>query len=132
MLRRLGVDIGRYRPVGARRNALLARHGIRSTIDVGANKGQYAAELRAYGFRGTIVSFEPLSAPYAVLAAEAAADPLWRTHQSALGDAVGRAQINVAANTASSSLLMMLPAHEALAPYARNVATEEVVLTTSR
>ena len=104
-LRRLGVDIGRYRPVGARRNALLARHGIRSTIDVGANKGQYAAELRAYGFRGTIVSFEPLSAPYAVLAAEAAADPLWRTHQSALGDAVGQAQINVAANTASGGLL---------------------------
>src|SRR6266487_3917241 len=94
-LRRLGVDVGRYRPVGARRNQLLVRYGISSAIDVGANKGQYATELREYGFTGPIVSFEPLAGAHTALAAAAADDPLWTTHQTALGDTVGQVQLNV-------------------------------------
>jgi FkbM family methyltransferase len=125
-LRRLGVEVARYRPAGARRSALIRDAGIRAVIDVGANVGQYASELRGNGFSGPIVSFEPSGSIYEALAQAAAGDPQWQTHRLALGDTPGTATLNVAANTASSSLRAMLPAHEEVGPSARMVSTEEV------
>ena len=46
---------------------LLRRLAINLVIDVGANQGQFALGLRALGYRGRIVSFEPQTAQYAHL-----------------------------------------------------------------
>lgn len=125
-----GLDIVEYRPdlhPLARRRRLLERAGIDAVLDVGANAGQFAAELRAdFGWRGRIVSFEPLTATHAVLAARAAADGRWDVHPYALGDVDGSAQIAVAGNSYSSSLLEMLPAHLAAAPESACVGHETV------
>lgn len=127
---RFGYDVVEFRPdlhSLARRRRLLERAGVDVVLDVGANTGQFAADLRAdYGWRGRIVSFEPLAAAHARLAQRAAADGSWDAHRYALGDSDGTARINVAGNSYSSSLLEMLPAHLDAAPESAFVGFEEI------
>ncbi|HSC47142.1 MAG TPA: FkbM family methyltransferase, partial [Gammaproteobacteria bacterium] len=44
---------------------LFAKLDIDCVLDVGANQGQYGAMLRKAGYRGRIVSFEPVAKTYA-------------------------------------------------------------------
>ena len=73
-------------------------------LDVGANKGQYARRLRAAGYTGWIVSFEPVAADFQVLSERAARDPRWTVHQVALGRESGETEMNVVPGTLSSLL----------------------------
>jgi len=72
---------------------VLAAHAVDCVIDAGANVGQYAQELRACGYRGRIVSFEPQPSAYAELAAAARGDPAWSVHALALGREEGVATL---------------------------------------
>lgn len=129
LVRRLGLDVLRYNPDAdpvLRRQRLLAHCGIDLVLDVGANEGQFAIELRRGGYRGRIVSFEPLSSAFARLAARAARDPAWSTMNLALSDADGTAIINVSGNSVSSSLLAMLPTHGESAPESAYVGQEAI------
>ena len=56
---------------------LLRRMSINCVIDVGANKGQFASELRAAGYRGHICSFEPVPLTFSELGARFRGDPRW-------------------------------------------------------
>jgi FkbM family methyltransferase len=85
---------------------LLARHRIELVLDVGANVGQYARGLRAAGYGGRILSFEPQSAAHAALTTAAAADPAWLVApRMALGDAEGEVTINLSGASDMSSAL---------------------------
>lgn len=124
-----GVDVVRYRGTvfpQLRRRELLAERSIDTVLDVGANDGGYGLELRRAGFTGRIVSFEPLSVAYATLANRAAAVDGWEFQNVALGREDGYAEIHVAANLISSSLLPMTERHETAAPESRYVGSEEV------
>jgi FkbM family methyltransferase len=130
-LRRAGYELHPYTgPVpydeDVRRVKLLRSQGIATVLDVGANAGQYAQRLRAAGYAGRIVSFEPLSEAFAALERAAASDPAWDTHRLALSDADGEAEIHVAANSWSSSLLDMGERHLASAPESAYVGSERV------
>src|SRR5436190_1656211 len=103
-------------PLPARVAAMLDHFGLDTVLDVGANIGQYATALRASGYRGRIVSCEPLSDAFAHLQRRAARDPAWAVRQTAVGSEVGTAQINISANSFSSSLLEMTDAHTNAAP----------------
>jgi FkbM family methyltransferase len=134
LARRAGYDVvpfnAKWSPV-ARRGSLLRSLGIDVVLDVGANEGQYATELRNdVGFGGRICSFEPVSSAYRLLQAQASRDPRWTTFNFALGDNEGRATINVAANSESSSILEMLPAHVTAEPESHFVTTEEIEMKT--
>lgn len=133
LLNRAGVDVVRHRPVPhhlERRAHLLRRFAPSVVLDVGANAGLYGRELRVCGYTGRIVSWEPLSAPYAALAAEAARDGKWEAVNAALGAAPGQAEMNVSANSWSSSLRPMLDVHLNAAPDSRYVARETVRMET--
>src|SRR2546430_1727331 len=61
-----------------RRLTLMKKSGIDLVIDVGANQGQFARTMRdQLGYRGRIVSFEPLTHAFAALLRTAAGDPSW-------------------------------------------------------
>lgn len=104
--------------------------GIDTVLDIGANVGQFAVSLRRAGFAGRIVSCEPLPGAYAELARRAAKDPSWHAVNTAVGREVGETDINVSANSYSSSILPMTEAHLDGAPDSVYVATERVPLTT--
>jgi FkbM family methyltransferase len=133
IVRRTGYKISRCDQITDdefRRRALIKNHGIDSVVDVGANQGQYASELRRCGYKGEILSFEPLSEAYEALQKAALADPEWHVFHSAIGAQDGEAEINVAANSVSSSLLPMLETHLRNAPTSRYRATERVKVST--
>ncbi|WP_165985966.1 FkbM family methyltransferase [Streptomyces sp. YIM 98790] len=130
-VRRLGIDITRYPSgwSGPQLVQLLDAHGITVVLDVGANEGEYGAMLRRHGYRGRIVSFEPLSGPGRALRRRADADPRWTMTACALGEESGEITINVSGNRgASSSVLPMLDRHADAAPHARYIGTETVAL----
>jgi FkbM family methyltransferase len=131
-LRRLGFTVERYSPAtvpDARIAALLAYHKVDLVLDVGANAGQYARALRRSGYRGRILSFEPLRDAWARCAAHASRDPLWTVApRMALGSEEGEVEIHVAANSASSSILPMRESHRAAAPDSAYIGREIVDL----
>jgi FkbM family methyltransferase len=88
---------------------LLRRFGVDLVFDVGANVGQFAQELRAVGYTGRIVSFEPLSSAFEALRDRARRDSLWTINQFGLGDCDGEAVINVSKGSSYSSILNALP-----------------------
>src|SRR5690348_14983189 len=89
------------------RMGLIARHGVSLVLDVGANAGQYASALRASGYSGEILSFEPIPDAYRRLAEAAVADALWQTRNVALGDRRSHLTLHVSANSYSSSFLQL-------------------------
>src|SRR5262245_43242867 len=96
-LRRLGYELTRFHPrssEAARLRAMLDAHGVNLVLDVGANIGQFGALLREVGYRGRIVSFEPLSSERDVLAKIAEKDPDWTlAPQAAIGSDDGEVEM---------------------------------------
>jgi FkbM family methyltransferase len=113
-----------------RRRARLMRNAkISLVLDVGANKGQFGHELRStIGYRGRIVSFEPLKEAFAELSALAAADGNWDCHNFALGAEDGQAVIHVSANSHSSSLLQASERSLRIEPGIGYVRDEEIAI----
>jgi FkbM family methyltransferase len=83
---------------------LLGRYRVNCVVDVGANRGQYGRRLRRIGFKGRIVSFEPVAATFAELQEVAAADGNWTAYPFALGREDTTASMNVVPGTLSSLL----------------------------
>jgi FkbM family methyltransferase len=104
--------------------------GIDVVFDVGANDGCFGLWLRELGYRGHIVSFEPIHAVYDVLKARADQDGNWETHPVALGEEAGKAVINVSELSVYSSLLPLRDAAMAFDPGAAATRTEEIAVAT--
>jgi FkbM family methyltransferase len=131
-LRGWGIELNRYTPAqssDARLCRLLHRLGVDLVADVGANDGGFARGLRAAGYSGDIVSFEPLQEAHAQLLIAAASDARWQVMpRMALGERDGQVQINVAGNSTSSSILPMQAAHRDAAPASHYVGAQSVAL----
>lgn len=90
---------------------------ISLVIDVGANTGQFALEIREKGYQGKIVSFEPLVDAHKRLLQKSLNDESWEVHpRCAVGDFDGEIEIQVAGNSYSSSIKQMLNTHITAAP----------------
>jgi len=129
VLHRFDLELSKG-PYPARLVRTLEAYGIDTVLDVGANVGQFAVMTRRAGFPGRIVSCEPLSGAYSELARRASGDAAWTPLNTAVGSAPGELEINVAANSYSSSVLPMTEAHLTGAPGSGYVAVEKVPVTT--
>jgi FkbM family methyltransferase len=133
-LRALGFELQRFDPDGSfakRRQRLLESMDVDLAIDVGAHAGEFGRALRHGGYRGRILSFEPVSAHFALLRQRSAADRDWACEQAALGRRSGEVEINIAGNEGfSSSLRPMTPRHEAGDSRSAYIGTEKVRMQT--
>ncbi len=78
---------------------------IDTVVDVGANIGQFGESLRADGFHGRIISFEPTESAFQALAKKAAADGNWEAHHCGLGAASGTAVLHASKLSVFNSFL---------------------------
>lgn len=101
--------------------------GFTTVLDVGANTGQFGTALREWGYRGKILSFEPLGCAYAALLHTSRNDDSWHVAaRCAIGSKEETAQINVSANSVSSSLLDICDKHLSSAPESTYIGRETV------
>ena len=83
-----------------------------TVIDVGANKGQFAAYARTRWPNARLICFEPLPGPRAKLARVTRGHAEF--HDCALGSAPGQGQMHLASRTDSSSLLALGASQKAI------------------
>jgi FkbM family methyltransferase len=128
-LRWFGLDIHR---VGSSRSSdladFLASRQVDVVLDVGANHGQFGQGLRDRGYRGKIVSFEPVESVFQELKAVAERDSNWQAHHLALGAAAGRTWINVSHKSEFSSILDQAPEAQRLHAAAAVARQEEITV----
>lgn len=130
-LRRFDVCVSRWsRSYDYQRVRYMRDAGVVAVVDVGANIGQYGAELRADGYHGRLLSIEPLWSAFGQLVGRSARDPLWDCIQCGLGAQDGEATLNVSANGVSSSILPILDSHVEAAPESRVQNAEKIRLRT--
>lgn len=99
---------------------------VRSIVDIGANRGQFALAARYCVPDARIVSFEPLPEPAAVFQQLFAKDNTVVLHEAAIGPKVVNCTMHVSARDDSSSLLPIASTQTKMFPGTGEIATTEV------
>lgn len=127
--RKIGVEITRYLPStseASQLNKLLLIAKIDIVFDIGANRGQFAKIIRRAGYKGKIISFEPISAARNKLIDFVKNDSNWVIHdRCAIGDFDGDIVINISRNSVSSSILPMKDLHSDAAENSIYISREQ-------
>jgi len=104
---------------------LLENNRIDLIFDIGANTGQYAEMLFELGYKGKIVSFEPLTSAYDILKEKRKSNPNWIVaERCAIGDTDGEIYINISENSVSSSILKVMDSHLNSEPGSKTINCE--------
>lgn len=105
VLRRFGVDVIRYEEFDdfSKLRSRILLHPNLEVIDVGANSGQWAREIKDSGWKGPIHSFEPINSFFQELQRSSLGDPNWNVYNFAIGASQDELRINVSANDGGSS-----------------------------
>lgn len=125
-----GILIRKYNAATSedlRRIKLLQHYNIDLVFDIGANKGQYATGIIDAGYTNQIVSFEPLTSAYGIIENESKKYKNWTVApRCAIGSKNEEIEINISANSVSSTLLNMLDSHYEGAPDSKIIGKEKV------
>jgi FkbM family methyltransferase len=133
LLHKFGFELMRYNKGTIsilRRKAILEKYNVDLIIDVGANTGIYGKETRQFGFKGEIVSFEPVADAFEKLVKNTKNDLKWKAYNFALGSENGKQVINISANSHSSSILEILDAHTRVETTASYIGKQEIQINT--
>ncbi|HEY5124327.1 MAG TPA: FkbM family methyltransferase [Ignavibacteria bacterium] len=133
LLRKTGVKFGmNFKMTDEERVILLLKYNkIDLIFDIGANTGQYARELFSLGYKGKIVSIEPLSGAYNQLLKHSENNVNWIiAERCALGDKNEDSEINITENSVSSSLMEILPGHTDSEPASKIIGKENIKVYT--
>lgn len=97
---------------------------IKLIFDVGANTGQFGLQLYSNGYKGKMVSFEPLPDAHKKLQSVASITEGWTVYpRCCLGNKEENVDFNISENSVSSSVLAMLQSHINAAPNSKFIGT---------
>lgn len=113
---------------GVEHAPLLRGLPVRTVVDVGANKGQFALLALELFPDATVHAFEPLAAPFARLGQWAAHEPRLIRHRLALAEQGGERVMHVSARVDSSSLRAITERQTAQFPGTHRVGEEAVMV----
>lgn len=99
---------------------------LRTIIDIGANKGQFALACRKWASNANIISFEPLPGPFKTFNTLFKGDNHVRIINSAIGPKNERALIHLSLSQDSSSLLPIGQNQERLYPGTHETGVVEI------
>lgn len=100
-LQTFGLDVRFYRdPL-----RFLAEFGICTVLDIGANEGQFASQIRKILPAAKIHSFEPLAGPFCKLLKSRREDRNFEAHPIAIGAETGEADFEMHESSTTSSML---------------------------
>jgi FkbM family methyltransferase len=106
---------------------------IETVIDAGANVGQFASELRFFGYNGRIVSLEPSKPIFEILNKRVKKDKIqnWEALNIGISDENGPSALNVSGNSGlSSSILEMKNIHKKSFPESAYIDIEQIQVVT--
>lgn len=84
---------------------MIKRNGVNVALDVGACYGEFATQMRVFGYKNRIISFEPVSESFSKLEQQVSKDPHWECHPYALGSENTKKIIHILNCRQASSLL---------------------------
>lgn len=125
ILWKAGYDFHKHRPEPDHL-VWLSKAGIKTVLDIGANTGQFAEDIRAALPDAQIYSFEPLKDCYESLVAARKDDKKFKAFPYALGDKNEQTLIHRSSSSASSSLRTMSQQHKDLYPHTKD-STDETI-----
>lgn len=125
IVQKFGLDLHRYRP-GPDKFAYLKTLNLQTVLDIGANVGQFAKEIRSKLPQAQIYSFEPVKECFNKLNKNMEGSEKFRSFNFALGDKNQKSEINKSSYTPSSSILEMSEIHKTLFPHTKDSAPEEI------
>lgn len=125
-LNALGWEVHRYYLSDVKQLCgFLEQQSIDLVLDVGANTGQFGIQLFKTGYKGKLISFEPLTSAHVKLSEIAKGYENWSVApRAAVGSHPSESIINISANSVSSSLLQIREEHTKTTPSSRYVGTE--------
>jgi FkbM family methyltransferase len=104
----------------------IVHNGIDMIFDIGANTGQFGEIIYRLGYKGKMVSFEPLTSAYEILVSNSKSFDGWMpAERCAVGDTDGEIEMHISENSISSSAMKMLEEHENAAPKSKYVGVEK-------
>ena len=118
----------RYRvPAGVEHAGMLGHLGtLRTAVDIGANRGQFALAVAHCCPEAQILSFEPLAEPAAVYRKVFADDSRTMLVETAIGPRLDETMMHLSARDDSSSLLPIAAAQNALFPGTSEAGTATI------
>lgn len=126
------IKIKRFTPSASdelRTAKILINNNIDTVIDIGGNIGQFAESLIDFGYKGDIISFEPVSSCHQTLLKRSQKHKNWIVaERCAIGEKDGSTSINLTQSSVFSSILKTKDWHSESKPTSQIVATEDVPL----
>lgn len=112
--------------VATKNNLWLKKMQIKTIFDIGANSGQFAAEIHQLFPEAMLYSFEPLPDCYSQLMANFQGTPNFKAFNLALGNETGYTEIYRSDYSLSSSLLPMAQTHKEAFPFTAGSTSEKI------
>mgnify|MGYP001186937310 CR=1 FL=1 len=129
----MGLDVKSYNLKNSfnfRLKHFLDLKQIDCVLDVGANSGQFALNLRRIGYKEQIMSFEPITSAYDELKKNSKKVKNWEVFNFALGDIEEETEINISQNSLSSSIMNMEKEHLTSEPKSKYIRREKIAIKT--
>src|SRR5262249_47406759 len=127
-LERATAGSRKFAPANEDKFNWLRNLNIRTILDIGANTGQFAAEIHAILPEATIYSFEPLRDCYEQLVTRMQGVPKFGAFAFALGSETSETEIRRSEFSPSSSMLRMGELHKQAFPFSSGEELERIAL----